>query len=199
MLSPLGMPTATAHVAVRLADCSERAPSTVQECTPPQPISRLISCTVFFCNIHVCVVGEKSVRRAATEVGQIRREPPATSGVYPDMFESVCVVSGSVCGEAWVGLKPAGPDGAARRLVPTPAVGGGLSYIWGRRGVRIASPCSIQHVRHCSAAALCLLVRSYASISSHKCSNLLPGARACASLTHELRVGLSSRRRAHIR
>jgi hypothetical protein len=149
MRSPLGMPTATAHVAVRLAGCSERAPTTVQGCImkstpPPQPISRLIPCTVFFCNFHVCVVGEKSVRGAATEVGQIRPEPLPTSGVYPDMFESECVVSGSVCGEDLVGLNSAGPDGATRRLVSTPEVGEGLSYIWGRRGVRIASPCSTQ-------------------------------------------------------
>jgi hypothetical protein len=81
---------------------------------------------------------------AATEVGQIRREPPATSGVYPEMLASGCVVSDSVCGEDLVSLKSAGPDEASRRLVPTPEVGGGLSYIWGSRGVRIASPCSPQ-------------------------------------------------------
>jgi hypothetical protein len=125
MRAPLGMRTAAADVAVRLGGFSERPPSSGPECikkrTPPfRSLSRLILCKSFFCNIHRCVVGGKSVRVGAAKVARIKREPPSTSGVFPEELPSRCVVSASVSGNASVGLKSARPDETSPRLVSTP-------------------------------------------------------------------------------
>jgi hypothetical protein len=127
--SPLGM-TATAE-AVRLVHFPERSPTSVQE-------------RILVCKFHACVVGGHSFRRGAAAVRRIGREPAATLGVSPKMLASGCIALGSVRGVASVGLESAMPNEASRPLMPIPEVGGGLSYIWGRGVVRIASAGSPQ-------------------------------------------------------